>query len=59
MKKSIFVALMTLFGFALGCGPAATDTSATPPPKTGEEVTQELEKAAESGKIDPATYGKQ
>ena len=58
MKKSVFVAVMVLFGSCLGCGPGATDTSGNPPPQTEEDVTQEIEKAIESGEIDPATYGK-
>ncbi|MEX1028320.1 MAG: hypothetical protein WD049_10020 [Candidatus Paceibacterota bacterium] len=57
MKKSIFVAVMVLFGSCLGCGPGATDTTGTPPPPAQEEVTQEIEKALESEEIDPATYG--
>jgi hypothetical protein len=59
MKKSLLAAVMMLFGSCLGCGPGATDTSNSPPPKTQEEVTQELESAVESGEIDPATYGKE
>ena len=58
MKKFILVAVMMLFGSCLGCGPGATDTSGSTPPQTEEEVTQEIEKAVESGEIDPATYGK-
>ncbi|GEM_PF-5163839 len=58
MKNFTFVVLMMLFGSFWGCGPSATDTSGTAPPLSEEEIAQELEKAVESGKIDPATYGK-
>jgi hypothetical protein len=58
MQKAAFFAVALLLGSSLGCGPTATDTSNVPPPPTQEETTQEIEKAVESGKIEPGSYGK-
>ncbi len=57
MKKSIFAAVMMLFGFCVGCGPTATDTSNTPPPPTEEAIEQEIQQAMDSEEIDPESYG--
>jgi hypothetical protein len=59
MQKLLYICVtLAVFGLQLGCGPTATDTSATPPAQTPEDTQKELEEAAKSGKIDPATYGK-
>jgi hypothetical protein len=58
MKKAVYLVLAVVFTCSLGCGPSATDTSDVPPAPTAEDTTQEIEKAMESGEIDPQSYGK-
>ena len=57
MKRFTFLLFSLSLGLAIGCGPNP-DTSKASAPATPDDTTQELEKAAESGAIDPATYGK-
>lgn len=57
MKKVLAVALLSA-GFAVGCGPTYDESESAPVP-TEEQTGQEIEKAMESGEIDPATYGKE
>ena len=59
MKKLVFLAALPLLSFCLGCGPGATDTSNAVEPPTTESTEAELKDAAESGAMDPATYGKE
>ena len=59
MKKLVFLAALPLLSFSLGCGPKPTDTSNAVPPPTAEDTTSEIEKAMDSGEIDPETYGKE
>jgi hypothetical protein len=58
MNKATFAFALMLCGFCLGCGPEATDTSTVPPAPTQEQSTEEIQKAMDSGQIDPAKYGK-
>lgn len=58
MKKFLCLLVMAL-GFTAGCGEKPADTSQTPPPKATEDTSQEIQSAMDSGKIDPATYGKE
>ena len=58
MKKLTMLMLSLSLGLIVGCGPNP-DTSAATPEVTPEDTTTELEKAAESGAMDPATYGKE
>lgn len=58
MKKVTMLMMSLCLGFSLGCGPKA-DTSQASPEAVPEDTTSELEKAAESGTMDPATYGKE
>lgn len=58
MKKLTALAFAILFGITVGCGGEGVSPSAGAPPKTPEQDMQTIEKAAESGKIDPGTYGK-
>ena len=58
MRKVSLIAAGILAGCCVGCGPTATDTSKVPPPPTQEQTTEEIQKAVESGKIDPESYGK-
>jgi hypothetical protein len=50
--------LSVCLGLVVGCGPNP-DTSKASPEANPTETTTELEKAAESGQIDPATYGQE
>ncbi|MEO8497409.1 MAG: hypothetical protein ABI614_20250 [Planctomycetota bacterium] len=59
MKKLTILAFAILLGGFIGCGGGGVPPSAAAPSTTPEQTTAELEKAVESGKIDPATYGKQ
>jgi hypothetical protein len=58
MKKLTALAFAMLLGSAIGCSGGGVDPSAAAPPTTPEQNTAEIEKAAASGAIDPATYGK-
>ncbi len=59
MKKLTALAFAILFGITVGCGGQGVNPSAAAPPQTPEQEIQSIEKAAESGKMDPETYGKQ
>ena len=59
MNKLTTLAFATLLGISVGCGGQGVDPSVAAPAKTPEQNTAEIEKAMESGKINPATYGKQ
>ena len=59
MKKLTVLAFAILLGTSIGCGSQGVSPSAATPPKTPEQDMQAIEKAAESGEIDPGTYGKQ
>ncbi len=56
MRFSAFVGVVAL-SLSLGCGAPKVDTSTSVPPPSSEDVTQDIEKAMESGAIDPETYG--
>lgn len=59
MKKLTVLVFAILLGSSLGCGGGGVDPSAAVPEATPEQHMLEVEKAMESGGIDPATYGKQ
>ena len=59
MKKLTTLVLAISLGISVGCGGPGTDQSAAAPEKTPEQEMTTIEKAAESGQIDPATYGKE
>ena len=61
MKKLIVLArlIVPVSLFTIGCGGDGVDPSAAAPETTPEETTAEIEKAMESGEIDPSSYGKQ
>ena len=59
MNKLTALAFAILLGSSIGCNGGGTDPSAAAPAKTPEQNTAEIEKAVESGQIDPGTYGKQ
>jgi len=59
MKKLTVLAFAILLGSSIGCGGQGVSPSAATPPKTPEQDMETIEKAAESGTIDPKTYGKQ
>ncbi len=52
MKRIIAIVMMSLFGFAFGCGGAATEAPTTP--ETAEEAAPAEEAAAEEGAADEA-----
>lgn len=57
MKTCTVLVFSVLLTFAGGCG--GVDSSQATPKVAPEETMKELEQAAESGEIDPATYGKE
>ena len=59
MKKLIALAFSIVLVSSIGCGGGGVDPSAAAPATTPEEDTAGIEKAMESGEIDPGTYGKQ
>jgi len=59
MKKLTVLAFAILLGSLIGCGNQGVSSDAAAPPKTPEQDMATIEKAAESGAIDPGTYGKQ
>ncbi len=59
MKKLTMLAFAIVLGRSIGCGGGGVPPSAAVPATTPEQTTTELEKAAESGEMDPATYGQQ
>jgi hypothetical protein len=58
MKNLATLAFAILLGSLVGCS-RGIDPSAATPPTTPEQETATIEKAMESGEIDPATYGKE
>jgi len=60
MKNLIALGFAIGLGFCVGCSTQGTDASkATGPAPTQEQQEADLQKAMDSGAIDPATYGKQ
>jgi len=58
MKKLILLGFTVLLGTLTGCGGGGTDPSLATPPQAPEQHTSDVQKAMESGKVNPATYGK-
>ncbi len=57
MKTCTALMFAVLLTFAVGCG--GVDSSQATPEVAPEEIINEIEQAAESGAIDPATYGQE
>lgn len=60
MKKLFALSCLLSLVVAIGCGVEATDPSkATGPAPAQEQHEADIQKAMDSGAIDPSTYGRQ
>jgi len=59
MKSILSLCFASLVLLVVGCGVQGTPPSQdTGPPPAQEELNKQVEEATQSGKINPATYGK-